>query len=173
MGYYVRAFCTSATVPTLAAIQSWLRVAGSSVVLDDPAHAVEAVERAMPFKPVIDLGTAEWSQVAVCYKPGKLPILAECNRRGSGEGDLAQEEIDEFVESVGPPGRSGAKKRVLEHLAKTQFVVACQLPVSDMDDDGYEANGEFLDLFVEECGGMIQADGEGFYDGPRLVVRLD
>jgi hypothetical protein len=60
----------------------------------------------------------------------------------------------------------------LEHLAATAFVIACQLPSSDIEDDGYNVNGHFLTFFVEHCGGMIQADGEGFYEGDKLILLL-
>jgi hypothetical protein len=43
----------------------------------------------------------------------------------------------------------------------------------DIDDDGYDANGEFLRYFVDHCGGMIQADSEGFYEGSTIVVELE
>jgi hypothetical protein len=38
------------------------------------------------------------------------------------------------------------------HLAATTFVIACQLPTSDIDDDGYNAISHFLTFFVEHCG---------------------
>lgn len=60
---------------------------------------------------------------------------------------------------------------VTEHLAATQAIVAAQLPF-DLDEDGYEANYEFLKFFATQCEGMAQADGEGFYAGDKLVVRL-
>lgn len=61
---------------------------------------------------------------------------------------------------------------MLRHLGQTRFTVACQLPTSDIDDDGYDAVGAFLEYFVTHSGGMIQADGEGFYRGNRLIVEL-
>jgi len=48
-----------------------------------------------------------------------------------------------------------------------------QLATSDIDDDGYNALGNVLSYFVENAGGMIQADGEGFYDGDRVTVALE
>jgi len=53
------------------------------------------------------------------------------------------------------------------------FVVANQIPTSDFEDDGFDSVGEFMHFFVEHHGGMIQADGEGFYEGGQLVVPLD
>jgi hypothetical protein len=172
MGYYVRAFCTDSNIPDLATIQAWLRKRGSPAVIDDPNHAVEAAEAGELRPAILDLATSDWEQVAIAYRAGKLPILAECNRDDGTDESLMREEIAEFVDVIGEPGRSAAKKRVLEHLAATKFVVACQLPTSDLEDDGLDANGEFLNFFVEHCGGMIQADGEGFYDNDEVIVAL-
>ena len=172
MGYYVRAFCTNPKVPDLASIQTWLRERESVAIIDEPNHAVESAQAGEARSPILDLATSDWEQVAIAYRTGKLPILAECNRGDSTDESLMREEVAEFMEFVGEPGRSAAKQRVLEHLAATKFVIACQLPTSDLEDDGYDANGDFLSFFVEHCGGMIQADGEGFYDGDRVIVPL-
>ena len=47
--------------------------------------------------------------------------------------------------------------------------------LSDCDDDGFDANGQFLDYVVDRCGAMIHADGEGFYermDTGHLLLSL-
>ena len=61
---------------------------------------------------------------------------------------------------------------MLDHLQQSKAVVAAQL-LGDIDDDAYTAAGTFLAYFVEHCGGLIQADGEGFYEGDRLIVELE
>src|SRR5262245_57679752 len=164
MGYYVRAFCTGQQVPELTAIQLWLETHGSPAVLDDPDHAIDAMRSQVSSPPTLNLHTSDWEQIAIAYKLGKLPILAECNRDDGTPDSLLRQEIGEFVELVDDAPSSLAKQNVLRHLKATNFIVACQLPTSDIEDDGYEANGEFLAFFVERCGGMIQDDGEGFYE---------
>src|SRR5262249_25610598 len=115
------------------------------------------------------LDSEDWEQFGFLYKPGKNGILVECNRH-DGTGDcLAAAEVAEFVEMIGPPGRSKVKQKVIDHLLATRFVIACQLPSSDIDDDGFEANDEFLTYFEDMCGGMVQADGEGFYEDGKLL----
>jgi len=172
VGYYLRVFCTSPKVPKLADIQAWLRKRQSPAVLDDPNHGIEAAESGQAKPPILDLAISDWEQVAVTYRAGKLPILAECNRDDGTDECLMREEVAEFVELIGNPGGSEAKKRVLEHLSSAKFVVACQLPTSDIEDDGYHANHDFLSFFEEHCGGIVQADGEGFYDGDKLILPL-
>jgi hypothetical protein len=172
MGYYVRAFCTGPQAPELAAIQRWLQERGSAAILDEPTHAVEAARTGVSNPSILALNTSEWKQVAVAYKPGRLPILAECNRDDGTVVSLLRQEIEEFKELIEDATPDEAKQRVLRHLEASKFIIACQLPTSDIDKDGYDANSEFLAFFTKHCGGMIQADGEGFYDDDKLILSL-
>jgi hypothetical protein len=108
-----------------------------------------------------------WDQVAIEYREGKAPFLAEVSSVEAPEG---AEELEEFVEVVKETPNSDGRQAVLDHLQRTRFIVANQIPVSDFEDDGFDAVGEFMQFFVERNGGMIQADGEGFYEGDRLLL---
>src|SRR5262245_28962098 len=101
MGYYVRAFCNHSNIQDLHTIQAWLRAHGSPAVIDDPNHAVEAAEAGEWTRPILDLATSDWEQVAIAYRAGKLPILAECNRDEGSDESLMREEIEEFIEFIG------------------------------------------------------------------------
>lgn len=160
MGYYVRAFCTSKNVPAISTILKKLAEQGCHIKLD---------KNMIP----VDDDSENWKQVALEYKQGKLPILAECIRDDGSADCLMRDEINEFLEFIGKPRLSFAKRRIIEHLKKTKYIIACQLPTSDIDDDGYDANGNFLAYFHDNCNGIIQADGEGFYEGSKLVVELN
>jgi hypothetical protein len=157
MGYYVRAFCASEVVPTPRALLEYVKKKGISLGLEGDG---------------IDIYDASWEQLAWIYKDGKLPILMECNRDTAEDG-LFRKEIDEFLDFIGKPGLSLAKRRVMGHLKESKYIIACQLPTSDIDDDGYDANGTLLTYFVQNHSAIIQADGEGFYDGNKVVVALD
>ena len=148
MPYYVRAFCTASQSPTINAVMQSLRQCGPNcdACVDD----------------VSELDSPLWQQFELIYKSGNGPIVVECNRDETPDS-LAKAECEEFIEEVAELEASPAKDKVMEHLRMTRFIVSCQL-LSDCDDDGYEANGKLLDYFVEKCGGMIHADGEGFYD---------
>jgi hypothetical protein len=154
MGYYVRAFCKSHVVPTIGTVEEALR---SGL----PHARFETSE----------LRTSnQWSQIELHYKGGKDPVVVEININ-TGPESLAAEECLEFVEAIGDPQSSKPKAHVIEHLRSTRYIVCCQL-LSDIDDDGFEANGQLLDYFVDKHEGIIQADGEGFYDGRNLAVEL-
>jgi hypothetical protein len=150
MGYYLRAFCTSDNIPPLRTVLDWADTQG-----------VRLEARAA------DLATPNWEQAELLYKPDKSPIIAEANA-----GDLLREEVDEFVEFLEDVDESPEKKKVLEHLEQSKAVVAAQL-IGNIDDDGYTAVGTFLTYFVDHCGGLIQADGEGFYEGDKLIVEVE
>ncbi len=154
MGYYIRAFCIGEQTPSLAVIQAWLRTRAPNVQFDNATN----------------LDTPGWTELELAYKPGKQPIIVECNRVNEPDS-LVREEAKEFSEIIGEPGNSTNKRQVLDHLAATNFIVTCRF-LSDMDDDGYEANYQFLSYFVEHCGGMIQADREGFYCGEEIILEV-
>jgi hypothetical protein len=83
-----------------------------------------------------------------------------------------REEVGEFIEAVDDLDDSPETQRVRDHLKQTKAVVALQL-FADLDDDGYRAARTFLTYFVERCGGLVYADGEGFYEGDELIVGLE
>lgn len=151
MSYYVRAFCTTGVQPAMAAVLEYASALGWAVKLHPEVTNVD------PADPT-------WEQV------GQHPILLEVNRDGDGDQDLMREEIEEFLEDV---PNDGNRRRVEKHLRATTFSVAAQLATDDIDDDGYNALGNVLRYFVANNGGMIQADGEGFYDGEELIVEVE
>ncbi|KNY25529.1 hypothetical protein [Pseudobacteroides cellulosolvens] len=162
MGYYVRAFCTSDRVPTIKEIFDWAASQGYKLGVSDN------------FKD-IDMKSNNWERVDILYKAGKLPILSEINRDEGTDNCLMREEIEEFKERLSEVrGLLNIKKKKVEtHLANTRYIVANELPISNIDDDGYNANYIFLKYFVVHCGGMIQANGEGFYEGDKLIIKID
>lgn len=120
----------------------------------------------------VDLDSADWREVAFQYQEGKEPILTDISSDDGTPDCLFREEVGEFQEFVGEADDTPGKQRVLEHLQASRFVVANQL-LADVEQDGYQASAWLLDYFVEHAGGMIEADGEGFYDGDTLLVELD
>jgi hypothetical protein len=160
MGYYLRAFCIEEQVPPLTEIKDKLQSEGCLIEFNKTDG-------------IADLKSLEWTRADLTYQKGKRPILVECNRNNGEKGNMAEGEINEFLEFVGSPGLSLAKRKVIKQLQNTKFIIACQLPTSDINDEGYEKVGEFLKYFVKTRKGMIQADQEGFYEGTKVIVKLD
>jgi hypothetical protein len=156
MGYYVRAFCTSSELPPIRTVFEWAKSEGVSLELDTE-HTTA------------DLDSPDWREIELRYKPGNQPIPVDVTRPVMNS---FSDEIDEFVEFLDDVPDSAAKEKVLRQLRQTKAIVATQL-LGDIDDDGYTAAGTFLNFFVGHCGGMIQADAEGFYEGDEVIVKLE
>lgn len=44
----------------------------------------------------------------------------------------------------------------------------------DMTDEGYDFNGWILEFFQENCNGIVQIDGQGFYSPKgELIVDME
>jgi len=162
MGNYIRAFCVGEEVPPITKVVQWLGTRDVHVKVADGD----------PMK----MQSRGWEQVSLIYKEGRLPIIARCTRtdaKSSGaDSASAAEELKDFIERIGAVGKNKVKKRVVDHLKATRFIVALRLPKGDMDDSGWDANGQILTYFLDHCGALIQADGEGFYEGSKLILEM-
>lgn len=158
MGYYVRAFCLARNAPTLAEMLQWLAEREVKLSLEDQRDRDQAQ-------------SPQWHNAALTFEQGKPPILIECDRN-DGDNSLARQEIQAFLDKIGAPGRSTAKRRVAAHLKGTKFIIACKLPVEEMDERAWDANGQVLTFLVERCEALIQADREGFYERSNLILPL-
>ena len=157
MGYYVRAFCKSSRIPTINEVLKRLSERDIHISIDEEDKE--------------ESNSKDWEKISLFYKDGNLPIVAECNRNDGTNDCLFRKEINEFLEFIGKPGFFFAKRKVIKHLEDAKYIICCQL-LSDIDDDGFDANGEFLSHFVKHCQGMIHAGGEGFYEGNKIIVKL-
>lgn len=153
MGYYVRAFCRSDSVPALADVEGALR-------------------RTLPmvrFETEDPPDSAQWRIAQLHYSESKSPIVVEVNYE-DGPDCLFTAERQELMDELSELCNFDAIARITEHLRGVRYIVCCQL-LSDIDEEGYEANGQLLDYFVENHDAVIQADGEGFYEGGDLTVE--
>ena len=155
MGYYVRAFCSSEQIPSIKELLDWSKSQIATVSISG------------------DADSRNWSQIEIYYKKNKSPFLSEIIQEEGDSECLMETEIEEFQEFLSEIADSSGKSKVLKHLKETKYIVVNQIPTSDFDDDGYEALGVYLQYFIKHCGGMVQADSEGFYEGNELIVELD
>ena len=157
MGYYLRAFCLSDELPPLCAAFE--------------AAAEEGVElRLARDHDAVDVEAADWGQAAIIYAGGRRPFLAEMHRAAEADG-LVAEEVEEFSALLDGVPDTPEKARVLDQLTRTRAVVATQL-LGDPD-PALTPAATFLAFFVNHCGGLVQADGVGFFEGDELIVEVD
>jgi len=155
MAYYVRIFCASSEVPTLTSIASW--VATKGVRLD-----------IVPVRGGID--SRDWSEAEVSQAGRAVRFHVGVNRVDASS-EIALKEIDEFREMVLATPESTSRQEVLDHLARTKLIVANRIPTGAFEGADYDALGYFCE-FIVHAGGMVQADGEGFYRGKELILPL-
>jgi hypothetical protein len=156
MGYFTRVFCKSSNSPSIQQIILHLN--------NDRQNSCFLEECTK------DPNNTSWTNFTLKYKDGKLPLFVELNKL-EGEDSLVKEEISEFINDIGRPGFSFTKRKVISHLKQTKYIIVVQIPTSDIDDDGYETNEELLKYFAVNFEGLVQADGEGFYNGTKLIVK--
>ncbi len=151
MGYYVRVFGVTNSAPTLRA-------------------ALEAANRDHVVFTLEDEKTLDdpnWNQINLTFTPENTWALLECFRVGSS---LFPAEVAEFLEQIGPVGRSKNKKVVAALLSASQFVISCQLP-SALSDELWEAVESLMGPLIEQCDGLFQVDDVGFYYSEQLLVK--
>ncbi len=158
MGYYIRVFCTSKEKPTINDLLENLNLSGYPIESNLDLENEKAVE---------------WTKFELNYDSERMPLLVEINEVGKSDS-LAEEEIAEFLEWIGKPKFfEFKKKKVIQHLNKTKYIVCIQLPTSDIVDTGYAVNSALMTYLEKNFLGMIQADGEGFYFNTQLWLELE
>lgn len=157
MAYYVRAFTAGLAATPLRAILEWARPHGAELV-PEPGAPVE-------------LDRLDWRQAVILHPPTNRSFAVEATREGDDE-NLLREEVEEFVAELEDAPDSPERRRVLDCLRQARAVVAAQL-FQGRTDEGLEAAITFLQFFVADGAGMIQADEVGFFEGDELIVELD
>jgi hypothetical protein len=61
---------------------------------------------------------------------------------------------------------------VADTLKKCRFIVLTRLDPVDITDEGYDFNGWILEFYQENCDGIVQVDGKGFYS-PKGSLIVD
>ena len=154
MSYFMRAFCRAGEAPSVASLVHYLESQWLDVHVESSSGAKHEICRQVIFR----------------YKPEKSPLVVDCIWPEPDE-DLLGREINEFLETIGPPGISVAKRRVIRHLKQSKFILAIRLP-SDVDSAGFQISDAILRYCKDHCKALIQADGEGFYQGTKLILSL-
>ena len=143
MGYYVRLFTTS-LLGTLVPLQAQM--------LQQNYHV----------KPV---GT---NQLDIHYDANRSPLTADLTHSGN---DTTRKEIEHFIERVASLKNEPDQNLVLDVLARTQSLIAIGVP-EDYDHEN-DTLTRLVDIVANFAEGLFQVDGEGFYDGSNLILRLN
>jgi len=161
MGDYLRVFCTKEIYPTINQILKWAKLKGYHLRVDNNYNEV-------------DLDSANWDEVAIIGEDGQRAFIAELNRDNKKEDSLMRAEVNEFLQILDEledvPAEAVAK--VKKHLKEAKYIVALQVTCDYDEEEGDNSVSVFLKYFVDNCGGMVQEDGEGFFEEDKVIVEL-
>jgi hypothetical protein len=152
MGYYIRVLGTRDKNVPLSAINSALKAK------DIPLSLAVEGKKSDP-----------WNEILLSHDDGTT--ICQIERNSVTEGELGEEEIEEFIDSLEGAKPESAAEWLRGYLPKVKVIYAFQiLNGSDMS-FGWEAIGAVRHAIWECVGGILQADSEGFSneDGNHIL----
>jgi hypothetical protein len=130
----------------------------------------------IPLVPKMDpaaLDDWDWAQITLGYHRERKPIQLFCVRDRGSYQDVYEAEKTTFLKrlSVFDDEESQIAQ---EFVNRARFIATTQMVKNDINDEGYDFNGWILEFFQENCNGIVQIDGQGFFS-PRgeLVVDME
>jgi hypothetical protein len=154
---YSRVFCTRENSPPLRLLLDFLKSKGQ-----------------VPLVPKMDPAALDdwaWVQVGLGYHRERKPIQLFCLRdRGTYQDALEQERKD-FLERLSIYDDVEAEL-VREFVTRARFIATTRFVKSDIVEEGYDFNGWILEFFQENCNGIVQMDGQGFFS-PKGELIVD
>ena len=157
--FFTRVFCLRKEPPPLGLLVEFLKARGATPIL--PKEVNEKL-----------LNSWNWVGVEIGYDKDRTPIMLTCVRKGGAQDDLFKQDTEGLLRFV-EAHREIDNWRVADQLRACRFYVASILDKNDITDDGYDFNGWVLEFFQENCDGMVQIDGQGFYNNEgELIFEL-
>lgn len=102
----------------------------------------------------------KWTILEVANDGGDA--LAQIERNPVVDGELGQEELDEFREMVEDCKPSSAADWLKDYFDKVKVIYAFQMLNAAFEGDNYEIVNSIRTKIWNRTGGIFQADGEGF-----------
>ena len=156
---YSRVFCTREDSPPLRLLLDFLKS-----------------KNQIPLIPQMDQAALEdwdWVRISLGYSREKKPIQLFCVRDRGTYKDVFEGEKNSFFNqvSVYDEIEAGIAR---EFISKARFIATTQMVKKDISDEGYDFNGWILEFFQENCNGIVQIDGQGFYSPKgELIVDME
>jgi hypothetical protein len=152
MGYYIRVFAKSDTIPSIARLQT--------VVPPGQELSSESGEE------------LAWTQLVLRHKTGQEIALVERNPVTPGE--LGEEELNEFLEDIRHEKPDSAVEWLLQFLPRVKAIYAFQLLSGTELEAGWEGVHAVRTAIWNDVGGILQADLEGLSneDGYHILWQF-
>ena len=104
--------------------------------------------------------SSNWKQMLISHKDGSE--IADVERNSHRTDTLVADEIREFLQEIVDGKPTTAVGWLTEYLQSVKTIYCFQiLPGADQD-DGYQLLSWMTETILDDVGGIIQADGEGF-----------
>ena len=130
----------------------------------------------IPLIPKVDpeaLDDWDWVHISLGYHRERKPIRLFCVRDRGTYKDVYESEKSAFLEQLSMYDAVEAQI-AREFIAKCKFIATTQMVKNDVSEEGYDFNGWVLEFFQENCNGIVQIDGQGFFSPKgELVVEME
>ena len=154
---YSRIFCQRKDPPPLRLLLDFLK--SKSQVPLIPNMAPETLDE------------YSWVQVALGYHREKKPVQVFCIRNTGTYQDVFEQEQTGFSGQLSAFGDVEADL-AKEFVVRANFIIATRILKNDISEEGYDFNGWILEFFQENCTGIVQIDGQGFFS-PKGELIVD
>ena len=115
----------------------------------------------------------DWVHISLGYNRERQPIRLFCIRNRGTYQDVFETEQTGFTNRLSAFDDVEAQIAT-EFIGKAHFIATTQMVKNDISDEGYDFNGWILEFFQENCNGIVQIDGQGFYSPKgELVVDME
>ncbi len=162
MGYYIRVLSPMESAPTLREICDCLSNNKLKFSINYSNNSKE-------------LNNKKWKQILFQYDPKNIPIILDRDVISESK-NIVTDEINEFLDKINELGFSLNKGKIKKMLQVTKQIFALQIPTTDITGnnwEGWKLTDAIVKYLVENTNGFVQADGEGFYIGKKLVLKLE
>lgn len=155
---YSRVFCQKENPSPLRLMIDFLKSRGQLPILP-PDMTDEALDE------------WAWVHISLQYDRARKPVQVFCFRdRGTYQEGFEQEKT-QFLEALTSYDDVEATL-VADQLRKVRFILLTRVDPTDITDEGYDFNGWILEFYQENCDGIVQVDGQGFYS-PKGTLIVD
>jgi len=155
---YCRVFCQREEPPPLRLLLDFLKS-----------------KNPLPLVPKMDPEALEdwsWVQISLGYHRERKPIQLFCIRDRGTYKDVFEQEQAGFSGQLSAFGDQEAEI-ARECVVRAKFILTARLIKNDITDEGYDFNGWILEFFQDNCSGIVQIDGQGFFSPKgELVVDM-
>jgi len=155
---YSRVFCQRKDPPPLRLLLDFLKSKNQVPLIPQMAPEV--------------LDEYSWVQVALGYHREKNPLQLFCLRNECTYQDVFEQDQKGFSAQLSAFGDVEADL-AREFVMRAHFILATRILKNDITEEGYDFNGWILEFFQDNCNGIVQIDGQGFFSPKgELVVDL-